>query len=32
MSHEKQTIHDFDLNVIHDYFSNAERQGPGSRG
>ena len=30
MSKEKQTIHEFDLNVIHDYFSNVERQGPGS--
>lgn len=30
MSHEKQTIHEFDLNVIYDYFSNTVRQGPGS--
>jgi len=30
MSKEKQTIHEFDLNVIYDYFSNVERQGPGS--
>ena len=30
MSNEKQTIHEFDLNIIHDYFSNTERQGPGS--
>jgi len=30
MSNEKQTIHEFDLNVIYDYFSNTERQGPGS--
>ena len=29
MSKEKQTIHEFDLNVIYDYFSNVERQGPG---
>jgi ubiquinone/menaquinone biosynthesis C-methylase UbiE len=27
---EKQTIHDFDLNIIYDFFSNSERQGPGS--
>ena len=30
MSNRKQTIHEFDLNIIHDYFSNTERQGPGS--
>jgi len=30
MSKEKKTIHEFDLNVICDYFSNTERQGPGS--
>ncbi len=30
MSTEKQTIHEFDLNIIHDFFSNTERQGPGS--
>ncbi|HOX73386.1 MAG TPA: class I SAM-dependent methyltransferase, partial [Bacteroidales bacterium] len=30
MNKEKQTIHEFDLNVIHEYFSNVERQGPGS--
>jgi len=30
MSSKKQTIHEFDLNIIYDYFSNAERQGPGS--
>ena len=30
MSKEKQTIHEFDLNIIHDYFSSVERQGPGS--
>lgn len=30
MSSEKQTIHEFDLDIIHDYFSNTERQGPGS--
>ncbi|MBP6978413.1 MAG: class I SAM-dependent methyltransferase [Lentimicrobiaceae bacterium] len=30
MSNEKQTIYEFDLNIIYDYFSNTERQGPGS--
>lgn len=30
MNEEKQTIHEFDLSVIHEYFINAERQGPGS--
>lgn len=30
MSNEKHTIHDFDLNIIYEYFSNTERQGPGS--
>jgi len=30
MSNEKQTIHEFDLKIIYDYFSNTERQGPGS--
>jgi ubiquinone/menaquinone biosynthesis C-methylase UbiE len=30
MNEEKQTIHEFDLNLIYEYFSNAERQGPGS--
>ena len=30
MSTEKQTIYEFDLSVIYDYFSNTERQGPGS--
>lgn len=30
MSKEKQTIHEFDLNIIYDFFSNNERQGPGS--
>ena len=29
MSNEKQTIHEFDLNIIYDFFSNTERQGPG---
>ena len=29
MSNE-QTIHEFDLNIIYDYFSNTSRQGPGS--
>lgn len=30
MSNEKQTIHEFDLNIIFDYFRNTQRQGPGS--
>ncbi|MBU0476186.1 MAG: class I SAM-dependent methyltransferase [Bacteroidetes bacterium] len=30
MSKEKQTIHDFDINIIYEYFSNTERQGPGN--
>ena len=30
MSEEIKTIHEFDLNLICDYFSNVERQGPGS--
>ncbi len=30
MNNEKQTIHEFDLNIIQEYFSNTERQGPGS--
>jgi ubiquinone/menaquinone biosynthesis C-methylase UbiE len=30
MSCEKQTIHEFDLNIIYEYFSHMERQGPGS--
>ena len=30
MSNEKQTIHDFDINIIYEYFSNTERQGPGN--
>jgi len=31
MSSENQTIHDFDLNLICEYFSLMHRQGPGSR-
>jgi ubiquinone/menaquinone biosynthesis C-methylase UbiE len=27
---KKQTIHDFDLNIIYEFFSESERQGPGS--
>ena len=27
---EDQTIYDFDMNIIYEYFSNVERQGPGS--
>lgn len=30
MNNEKQTIHEFDLNIIYDFFSETERQGPGS--
>ncbi|MDR1762116.1 MAG: class I SAM-dependent methyltransferase, partial [Bacteroidales bacterium] len=30
MNNKKQTIHEFDLHIIYDYFSNTERQGPGS--
>jgi ubiquinone/menaquinone biosynthesis C-methylase UbiE len=30
MNSKKQTIHEFDLNIIYDYFSDTERQGPGS--
>lgn len=30
MNNEKQTIHEFDLNIIYDFFSKSERQGPGS--
>lgn len=30
MNKEKQTIHEFNLNIIHDFFSDTERQGPGS--
>ena len=30
MNNENQTIHEFDLNIIYEYFSNTERQGPGS--
>lgn len=31
MNNEKQTIHEFDVNIIYEYFSDTERQGPGSR-
>jgi ubiquinone/menaquinone biosynthesis C-methylase UbiE len=31
MSSENQTIHDFDINLICEYFSLINRQGPGSR-
>jgi len=27
---EDQTIYDFDMNIIYEYYSNVERQGPGS--
>ena len=30
MNKEKQTIYEFDLNIIHEYFSYTERQGPGN--
>ena len=30
MNNEKRTIHEFDLNIIYDFFSETERQGPGS--
>jgi len=30
MSDEIKTIHDLDLNMLYDYYSNTERQGPGS--
>ncbi|MDD2346530.1 MAG: class I SAM-dependent methyltransferase [Bacteroidales bacterium] len=30
MSNEKQTIHDFDINIIYEYFSGTDRQGPGN--
>ncbi len=30
MSNAKQTIYDFDINIIYDYFSNTERQGTGN--
>jgi SAM-dependent methyltransferase len=30
MNNEKQTILEFDLNIIYEYFSETERQGPGS--
>ncbi len=30
MNNEKQTIYEFDLKMIYDYFSDTERQGPGS--
>lgn len=31
MSNENKSIHDFDLNMICDFFSTMERQGPGSK-
>ncbi|WP_321345058.1 class I SAM-dependent methyltransferase [uncultured Draconibacterium sp.] len=30
MSNENTSIHEFDLNIIHEYFLNTTRQGPGS--
>lgn len=32
MSNENGSIHDFDFNLICEYFSHMERQGPGSPG
>ena len=31
MTEENKTIHEFDINLICEYFSNLERQGPGSK-
>lgn len=31
MSNKNKTIHEFDFNLICEYFSNVERQGPGSQ-
>jgi hypothetical protein len=31
MSNEEHNIHDFDIELICEYFSSIERQGPGSR-
>ena len=30
MSNENKSIHEFDINLIWEYFSNLEQQGPGS--
>ena len=30
MSNENKSIHDFDFNLICEYFASIERQGPGS--
>ncbi len=30
MNTEEQTIHDFDISLICEYFSSLDRQGPGS--
>ncbi len=30
MNNGQQTIHEFDLNIIYEFFSNTDRQGPGS--
>lgn len=32
MGNENKSIHEFDFNLICEYFSNVERQGPGSPG
>ena len=31
MSNENKSIHEFDFNLICEYFASVERQGPGSR-
>ena len=31
MSNENKTIHEFDFNLICEYFSNVERQGPAAQ-
>lgn len=31
MSNENKTIHEFDIQLICEYFSSIERQGPGSK-
>ncbi|MDD3075191.1 MAG: SAM-dependent methyltransferase, partial [Proteiniphilum sp.] len=30
MNNEVQTIHEFDLHIIYDFFSGTDRQGPGN--
>jgi hypothetical protein len=31
MKSEEQTIHEFDLSIIYEFFSDTERQGPGCK-